>query len=184
MKIITLFSMNISDYPFGERRAMREVIGSRLLDDLAQHYPKERGYEIRSETGDENREGWLNIYLAKGKDWRFRLTIEVDDRVGKKLFLISIGRDMDRNGLCILFGMAISLVGLSMLLPAGELFTGDSIAPLLFGLLIGGLILSMPIRPLIRPMVMAKAEKAGIEEAERRLAEQVNEVLEHAGLIF
>ena len=183
MKMKTIFHLDVSDYPFGERRAMLEVIGSRLLDNLEQHYPPAEGFDIQSETGDANREGWLNIHLARGKSWRFRLSLEFDDRGQEKFFRISIGRDLDRNGLCILLGMVVSLIGLTVaFMPDGQPFTNDMVAPMLIGTVIGGLILSMPIRPLIRPFIMAKAREAGIEQGERQLTEQVNEVLGHVGL--
>lgn len=184
MKMRTVFHLDVSDYPFTERKAMLEVVGSRLLDDLGRHCPEEGGYEIHSETGDEAREGWRTIYLSKRNSWRLRLSLDFDDRGKEKYFRVCMGRDMDKNGLCIMLGMVISMAGLIATLTAGQPFTNDMIAPLLIGTVVGGLLLSLPIRLLIRPLVMEKARKAGIAEGERLLGERVNGVLEHAGLLF
>jgi len=185
MKMRTIFHLDVSDYPFAERKAMLEVIAGRLRDHLEQYFPAERGYTLSVDAGDANREGWWNIHLARGNAWRFRLSLEIDDRGSEKLFLISLGRDLDKSGISILLGMAASLVGLSVaLMPDGQPFTGDMIAPLVIGTVIGGLILSLPIRLMIRPFAMTKARNAGVEEAERQLIERINEVLGHAGLLF
>jgi len=185
MNMKTILHEDVTSWSINEPRAMLEVTGERLLDDLKARYPEKKNYliECLKEGGTDPPVSALwNISLSRGKLWRFKLVLEVFRTSDKTFFHVSIGSDLNRNGLCFMLGMVLSLAGLLWASSrAGQSFTGDLIAPVLIGTVIGGWILSLPIRMVVRPYVMAKAREQGIEASETRLIEEVKEVLRHAG---
>jgi len=176
---------DVTDYSIHEPKAMLEVVGQWLMGDLKERYPESEGYQtdkVVSSGSEPPVTARWDISLSRGKQWRFKLVLEILRGAGKTFFHVSIAPDMNRNGLCFMLGMIVSLIGI--LWASGQTaqpYTSDLIAPVLIGSVIGGLILLLPLRWIVRPYVMAKASKQGIEENERKLTEAVKEVLRHAG---
>jgi hypothetical protein len=164
---------------------MLEVIGKRLLDDLNKRYPEGEGYLIRriiSSGSDPPITTRWDIYLSRGKFWKFKLALEVLRTTDRTFFHVSLGRDLDKNGTSIMLGIVLALISLTGLsIGTGESSNTNVIAPVLIGSIIGGFVLSLPIRLIVRPYIMMKAKNEGIEEDESSLTEKVNEVLWHDG---
>jgi len=181
----TILHEDVSNYSINEPKAMLEVTGQWLLDDLKARYPESEGYQtdkVVSSGSEPPITARWDISLSRGKQWRFKLVLEILRGAGKTFFHVSIGPDMDRNGLCFMLGMILSLIGI--LWASGQTaqpYTSGLIVPALIGSVVGGLILLLPIRWIIHPYMMAKAREQGIEESERKLTEEVKEVLRHAG---
>jgi hypothetical protein len=185
MKKKIILHENVSSYSANEPKAMLEVVGQWMMGDLKEHYPESEGYQVDKvvSSGSEPpiTARW-DISLSRGQLWRFKLVLEILRGAGKTFFHVSIAPDIDRNGLCFMFGMILSLIGI--LWASGQTaqpYTSDLIVPVLIGSVIGGLILSLPIRWVVNPYVMAKARRQGIEASESRLTEEIKEVLRHAG---
>lgn len=164
---------------------MLEVVGQWMMGDLKERYPESEGYQIAKAVSSGSEPPittrW-DISLSRGKRWKFKLILEILRWTDKTFFHVSIGPVLDRNGLCFTLGMVLSLIGLLAALgQTPQPFNSDIIAPVLIGTVIGGWIISFPIRWLVRPYIMAKARQQGIEESEQRLIEEIKEVLRHAG---
>jgi len=181
----TILHEDVSGYSANEPKAMLEVVGQWMMGDLKERYPESEGYQtdkVVSSGSEPPATARWNISLSRGKLWKFKLVLEILRGAGKTFFHVSIAPEMNRNGLCCMLGMILSLIGI--LLASGQTaqpYTSDLIAPVLIGSVIGGLILSFPIRWIVRPYVAAKAREEGIEESERQLTEEIKEVLRHAG---
>jgi len=185
MKMKTICHTDITGYSIDEPKAMLEVIGKRLLSDLNKRYPEGKGYMIKRiiSSGSEPpiTTRW-DIYLSRGKFWKFKLALEVLRATDRTFFHVSIGRDLDKNGTCIMLGIVLALIGMTGIsVGTGESSNTNVIAPVLIGSIIGGFVLSLPIRLIVRPYIMMKAKKEGIEEDEISLIEKVKEVLRHDG---
>jgi hypothetical protein len=184
MKMQTIFHLDMSKYSMDEPKAMLEVIGGWLLGNLRERYTIREGYAINriiNFRADPFAARW-DIYLTRGKFWRFKLSLEVFRVTEKLFFQVSIGRNLIRRGTSVALGMMVSFVGLSVaFIDPCETFNINIILAVLIGTIIGGFILSLPIRLIIRPYVIRNARKEGIEEGEVRLIEEVKEVLRRAG---
>jgi len=129
--------------------------------------------------------GAMGYFLVSGNRWRFKLVLDVFRSMDKTFFKVSLGKNLDRNGLCYMLGMIFSLIGILWAYDrTGDAYTSDLIVPALIGSVIGGLILLLPIRWIVRPYVIAKARKQDIEESERKLTEEVKEVLRHSKVLW
>ncbi len=185
MKMQSICHTDITGYSIGEPKAMLEVIGKRLLGNLNKRYSEGEGYKVRHNISSGSEPPlttrW-DIYLSRGNFWKFKLVLEVLRSSDRTFFHVSMGRDLDRNGTCIMLGILIAFISLTGIsICTGESSNTNVIAPVLIGSIIGGLILSLPIRLIVRPYITMKAMKEGIEEDEISLIEKVKEVLRHNG---
>lgn len=182
----TIFRMDMSGYSIDEPKAILEVIASSLLGHLKQRYPEEKGYAVNyiiNSGADPFATRW-DFYLTRGQFWRFKLSLDVSRTSGKLFFHVSIGRNLSRKGTCFTLGMILSLIGLTgTCLYVDQPLTTDIIAAILAGAIIIGFIISLPIRLIIRPYVMMNARKAGLEESEPILIEEIKKVLRREGEI-
>lgn len=182
----TIFRMDMGGYPMDEPKAILEAIGASLFGDLKKRYPEKKGYAVNYiiHSGADPFATCWDFYLTRGQFWRFKLSLEICRIAGKLIFQVSIGRNLNRKGTCFVLGMIISLLGLvGFTLHNNEPLTTDVIAIILAGTIIIGFVISLPIRLLIRPFIMMNARKAGIEESEPILIEDVKAVLRRDGKI-
>ncbi len=167
-----------------EPKAMLEVIGGWLLGDFRERYPETKGYAVNyviHSGADPFATRW-DIYLTRGQFWRFKLSLEVSRSTGKLSFHVSIGRNLARRGTSLTLGIIISFISLSVVfIDSGDMPNINVILSILIGTIIGGFSLSLPIQLIIRPYIMMKARKEGIEDDENTLIEEVKEVLRRAG---
>jgi hypothetical protein len=179
-----IFHLDMSTYSMSEPKAMLEVIGGALFGDLKKRYPEEKGYAVNyviHSGADPFATRW-DFYLTRGQFWRFKLSLEVSRATGQLFFHVSIGRNLVRRGTSLTIGMVASFIALLVaFIDPGEPFNSNIVLPILIGTIIGGFSLSLPIRLIIRPYIMANAKKEGIEDDETTLIEEVKEVLRHAG---
>jgi hypothetical protein len=180
LKMQTIFRLGMGGYFIDDPKSILEVIGASLLGDLRKRYPAEKGYAVNCviHSGAGPFATRWDIYLTRGKFWRFKLSVEVSRTTEKLFFYVSIGRNLSRKGTCFTLGMMLSLIGLTgIALYTHQPLTIDIIAAILTGTIIIGFIISLPIRLIIRPYVMMNARKEGLEKSELILIEEVKEVL-------
>ncbi len=84
MKIQTILHEDVTGHSFDEPKAMLEVIGERLLDDLNEHYTKRKGYLVErviSAGTDPPFSARWDIFLSRGRLWKFKLVLEIFRRL-------------------------------------------------------------------------------------------------------
>ncbi|MFQ5345973.1 MAG: hypothetical protein ACE5DZ_08460 [Mariprofundus sp.] len=186
MKMKPIFHLDMSGYKKDEPKAMLEMVGAQLFSNLTDRYPENEGYAvhrvIRARSSPFAAK-W-DIYLTRGHFWKFQISLEVSQSNNKRMFHISMGRNLDWNAMYLMVGMVISLISLTIaLVNPAEPFNTNIILPILIGTFIGSFALCLPIRWIIRPYILMQAKHNGIEQCEARIIEEINTVMQRAGHI-
>ncbi len=184
MQVKPIFRLDMSGYKKDEPKAMLEMIGEWLVADLSARYPTQKGYTIHRVIRARSSPfaaKW-DIYLTRGHFWKFKVSLEVSQSNKKRVFHISMGRNLDWNAMYLVLGMLTSLISLTIaFVNPGESFNTNVILPILIGTLIGSFALTVPIRWIVRPYITMKARNNGIEQCETFLLEEIKTVLQRAG---